>query len=109
MARYLEISPEVAAILGPRALAQARDTTTRRRYTCPVCDQPGTLGSPARPAALIAWHYLPAPATRLRYAHAACAPSALITINARTRITADPGDDPAHPPAPARPAPGHAA
>jgi hypothetical protein len=82
MTEFLEISSEAAAFLGPETLARASDPLAVPAYTCPVCDQAGSLADPASPAALIVWHYLPARAARIRYAHASCSPSALLTINA---------------------------
>jgi hypothetical protein len=82
MTAPLEISPEAAACLGPDALARASDPQAVPPYTCPVCDLGGSLADAASPAALIVWHYLPARTIRIIYAHAACSPSAFLTINA---------------------------
>ncbi len=82
MTAPLEISLEAAAFLGPDTLARASDPQAVPPYTCPVCDHLGSLADPATPAALIVWHYLPARTARIRYAHAACSPSAYLTINA---------------------------
>jgi hypothetical protein len=82
-----EIDPGIAALLGPDALAQARDPAAIPAYTCHVCDQPGRLDDPGRPAALLATRYLDAGLTRIRYAHAGCAPSAVITTTATPAVT----------------------
>jgi hypothetical protein len=82
MSAHLEIGPEVAAFLGPNALAQVRDAAAFPRFTCAICDHGGRLDDPVNPAALIAWRYLPAQLTCLRYAHASCSPSAILAVNA---------------------------
>lgn len=82
MTACLEISTEAAAFLGPDTLARASDPQAVPAWTCTVCDHPGSLADPASPAALILWHYLPARTTRIRFAHASCSPSALLTLNA---------------------------
>jgi hypothetical protein len=81
-----EIDPAIAALLGPDSLAQATDPGAVPEYICCVCNQPGTLDDPGRPAALIATRYLPAGLTRVRYAHAGCSPSTVITKVARPAI-----------------------
>jgi hypothetical protein len=82
MTAYLEVGPEVADFLGPNALAQARDAAAFRRFTCAICDRSGRIDDPDNPAALIAWRYLPAEMTCLRYAHASCSPSTILAVNA---------------------------
>jgi hypothetical protein len=82
MTAYLEIGPEVAHFLGPNALEQARDAAAFPRFTCAICDRIGRLDNPHDPAALIAWRYLPAEMTCLRYAHASCSPSTVLAVNA---------------------------
>jgi hypothetical protein len=72
MTAFLEISSEAAAFLGPETLARASDPLAVPAYTCPVCDQAGSLADPASPAALIVWHYLPARTARIRYAWSPC-------------------------------------
>jgi hypothetical protein len=79
---HLEISAEIAGLLGPDALAQLRDTIAFTSYTCPICDSYGTLDDPSDSAALVAWRYLPVDVTHIRYAHASCSPSAFLTVNA---------------------------
>jgi hypothetical protein len=79
---HLIIGAEVAAFLGPEALAQLRDNDAFTGYTCPVCDSHGTLRDPSHPATVVAWHYLPSNVTLVQYVHASCSPSTLLTVNA---------------------------
>jgi hypothetical protein len=81
----MEISPEVAALLGPALARVASAAALADGWTCLVCEQPGR---PGEQATLIAWHYLPARFTRVRYAHAACSPSAIITTSASPGLPA---------------------
>lgn len=82
MKAHLEIGPEVADFLGPDALAQLREAISFPAYICAICDADGKLGDPGDPAAVIAWRYLPAGLTQVRYAHASCSPSTILKVNA---------------------------
>lgn len=77
MPRQIEISPDVAAIVGDALTDYQRDNGPDD-YVCTTCGEPDHLS--AAPTAVVVTTCRPANLHRVRFAHAACCPSTHLTV-----------------------------
>lgn len=74
----IEISPDVAQVLGAEISAELHDIATFPIYACPICDEESFLAP--EPASVIVYRYRGAADRRVRLAHAQCSPSAIVEV-----------------------------